>query len=60
MICGQIQTMATATHISTNSVIFTGLYGRWVKLRTYLELFPTYRRGMFRRQKAFQKSERVK
>ncbi len=38
----------------------TGLYGRWVKLRTYLELFPTYRRGMFRRQKAFQKSERVR
>ena len=37
----------------------TGLYGRWVKLRTYLELFPTYRRGMFRRQKSFQKSERV-
>ncbi|CAN5340715.1 branched-chain amino acid ABC transporter permease [soil metagenome] len=38
----------------------TGIYGRWVKLRTYLELFPTYRRGMFRRQKAFQKSERVR
>lgn len=38
----------------------TGLYGRWVKLRTYLELFPTYRRGMFRRQKTFQKSERVR
>ena len=38
----------------------TGLYGRWVKLRTYLELFPTFRRGMFRRQKSFQKSERVR
>jgi len=38
----------------------TGLYGRWVKWRTYLELFPTYRRGMFRRQRAFQKSERVR
>jgi branched-chain amino acid transport system permease protein len=37
-----------------------GLYGRWVKVRTYLELFPAYRKGMFRRQKAFQKSERVK
>jgi branched-chain amino acid transport system permease protein len=37
-----------------------GLYGRWVKIRTYLELFPAYRKGMFRRQKAFQKSERVK
>jgi branched-chain amino acid transport system permease protein len=38
----------------------TGLYGRWTKIRTYLELFPVYRRGMFRRQKAFQKSERVR
>jgi branched-chain amino acid transport system permease protein len=38
----------------------TGLYGRWVKLRTYLELFPAYRRGMFKRQKSFQKSERVR
>ena len=37
-----------------------GLYGRWVKVRTYLELFPAYRKGMFRRQKAFQKSERLK
>ena len=26
-----------------------GLYGRWLKIRTYLELFPFYRRGMFRR-----------
>ncbi|MDB5998802.1 MAG: branched-chain amino acid transporter permease, partial [Rhizobacter sp.] len=38
----------------------TGIHGRWVKLRTYMELFPTYRRGMFKRQKSFQKSERVK
>lgn len=37
-----------------------GLYGRWLKVRTYLLLFPFYRRGMFRRQKAFQKSERVR
>jgi len=37
-----------------------GLYGRWVKVRTYLELFPVYRKGMFKRQKAFQKSERLK
>jgi branched-chain amino acid transport system permease protein len=37
-----------------------GLYGRWVKLRTYFQLFPFYRRGMFRRQRAFQKSERLK
>ena len=38
----------------------SGIYGRWVKIRTYLELFPTYRRGMFRRQKTFQRSERVR
>ncbi|MBI5257798.1 MAG: branched-chain amino acid ABC transporter permease [Burkholderiales bacterium] len=37
-----------------------GLYGRWLKLRTYLELFPFYRGGMFQRQKSFQKSERLK
>jgi branched-chain amino acid transport system permease protein len=34
----------------------TGLYGRWVKIRTYLSLFPAYRQGMFRRQKAFLKA----
>jgi len=37
-----------------------GLYGRWLKVRTWLQLFPFYRRGMFRRQKSFQKSERVR
>jgi branched-chain amino acid transport system permease protein len=37
-----------------------GLYGRWLKIRTYLQLFPFYRAGMFRRQKAFQKSDRLK
>ena len=37
-----------------------GLYGRWLKVRTYLELFPYYRRGMFARQRSFQKSERTR
>ena len=37
-----------------------GLYGRWLKVRTYLELFPYYRRGMFKRQRSYQKSERLK
>ena len=37
-----------------------GLHGWWFKMRTYLELFPFYRRGMFKRQKAFQKSERLR
>jgi len=37
-----------------------GLYGRWLKVRTYLQLFPIYRKGMFKRQKSFQKSEQQK
>jgi branched-chain amino acid transport system permease protein len=37
-----------------------GLYGRWLKVRTYLQLFPLYRKGLFRRQKSFQKSDRLK
>jgi branched-chain amino acid transport system permease protein len=37
-----------------------GLYGRWLKFRTWFQLFPFYRRGMFKRQKSFQKSERLK
>jgi branched-chain amino acid transport system permease protein len=37
-----------------------GLYGRWLKVRTYLQIFPFYRRGMFKRQKSFQKSDRLK
>ena len=37
-----------------------GLYGRWLKMRAWLQLFPFYRRGMFKRQKAFQKSDRLK
>ena len=36
-----------------------GLYGRWLKIRTYFELFPFYRRDMFRRQKSYLKTERV-
>ena len=37
-----------------------GLYGRWLKVRTWFELFPFYRKGMFRRQKAYMKSERLR
>jgi branched-chain amino acid transport system permease protein len=37
-----------------------GLYGRWVKTRTFFQFFPFIRRGMFRRQKAFMKSERLR
>lgn len=37
-----------------------GLYGRWVKIRTYFELFPFARRDMFRRQKTYLKTERIR
>ena len=37
-----------------------GIYGRWLKIRTYLQLFPFYRKGMFKRQKSFQKSDRLR
>lgn len=37
-----------------------GLYGRWLKMRTYIQMFPFYRQGMFKRQKSFQKSERLR
>ena len=37
-----------------------GLYGRWLKVRTFFQLFPFYRKGMFRRQKSYMKSERLK
>jgi branched-chain amino acid transport system permease protein len=37
-----------------------GLYGRWLKVRTYFQIFPFYRQGMFKRQKSFQKSERLR
>ena len=37
-----------------------GIYGRWLKVRTWFQVFPFYRRGLFKRQKSFQKSDRVK
>jgi branched-chain amino acid transport system permease protein len=37
-----------------------GIYGRWLKIRTFFQLFPFYRKGMFKRQKSFQKSDRLK
>ena len=37
-----------------------GLYGRWLKVRTYLQLFPFYRKGLFKRQKSFTKSDRLR
>jgi branched-chain amino acid transport system permease protein len=37
-----------------------GLYGRWLKIRHYLQTFPLYKRDMFRRQRTFMKSERAR
>jgi len=37
-----------------------GIYGRWLKIRTWLELFPFARRDMFRRQKTYLKTERLR
>ncbi|MEQ8481996.1 MAG: branched-chain amino acid ABC transporter permease [Hoeflea sp.] len=38
----------------------TGLYGRWLKVRFWFEVFPLARRDMFRRQKSYLKTERMK
>jgi branched-chain amino acid transport system permease protein len=35
-----------------------GLYGRWLKIKLYLQLFPLYKRATFKRQKIYVKSER--
>lgn len=37
-----------------------GIWGRWLKIRTYFELFPFARRDMFRRQKSYLKTERMR
>ena len=37
-----------------------GVYGRWVKLRTFLENFPFYRRNTFKRQRSYLKTERMR
>jgi branched-chain amino acid transport system permease protein len=37
-----------------------GLNGRWLKIRTFLESFPLYRRDTFKRNKRYMKSERYR
>jgi branched-chain amino acid transport system permease protein len=37
-----------------------GIYGIWIRLRTWLELFPLYRKGMFRRTRTYLKTERMR
>ncbi|TAI66267.1 branched-chain amino acid ABC transporter permease [Bradyrhizobium sp. Leo170] len=35
-----------------------GLYGRWLKIKLFFELFPLYKHATFKRQKIYVKSER--
>jgi len=35
-----------------------GLYGRWLKVKLFFQLFPLYKRATFKRQKTYVKSER--
>ena len=37
-----------------------GIYGRWLKIRTWFQIFPLYRKDMFRRQKSYLKTERMR
>lgn len=37
-----------------------GIYGRWQKIKLYLDTFPFYRKATFRRQRVFQKSEQLR
>ena len=35
-----------------------GIYGRWLKIKSYFDLFPLYRKGSFTRQRSYMVSER--
>ena len=37
-----------------------GIHGRMTKWKVYFELFPFYRRDMFRRQKSYLRTERMR
>jgi len=37
-----------------------GIYGRWRKIQVYFDLFPLYRRGTFKRQRAYLRTERLR
>ncbi len=37
-----------------------GLYGRWMKIKLYFQMFPLYRRATFKKQKSYVKTERVR
>ncbi len=37
-----------------------GIYGRWLKVKHYFQMFPIYKKATFKRQKSYMKSERLK
>jgi len=37
-----------------------GIYGRWLKIRQYFELFPLYRKATWKRQKSYLRTERMR
>ena len=37
-----------------------GLYGRWMKIKLYFQMFPLYRKATFKKQKSYLKTERVR
>ena len=36
-----------------------GIYGRWMKIKLFFSMFPTYKKQTFKKQKVFTKSDRV-
>ncbi|MDA0977164.1 MAG: branched-chain amino acid ABC transporter permease [Proteobacteria bacterium] len=37
-----------------------GIHGRWLKIRSYFELFPLYRRATHKRQRSYLRTERLR
>ena len=37
-----------------------GIYGRWLKIRTWFQLFPLAKKDMFKRHKSYLKTERMR
>ncbi|MBL4906681.1 MAG: branched-chain amino acid ABC transporter permease [Sneathiella sp.] len=37
-----------------------GIYGRWLKIKHYFQMFPLYKKSTFKRQKSYMKSERLR
>jgi len=37
-----------------------GLYGRWLKIKLFFDIFPLYRKSTFKKQKSYTKTERLR